>query len=62
MYLLQGTVDALYTDFRKGETPAVVLNIEYYLTSADGAKKNNVVFRKKYSQKEPIITIIQLKR
>ena len=54
MYLLQGTVDALYTDFRKGETPGVVLNVEYFLTSADGAKKNNVVFRKKYSQKEPI--------
>ena len=54
VYLLQGTVDAMYADFRKGQTAAVVLSMEYYLTSADGLKKNNVVFRKKYSQREPI--------
>jgi len=54
MYLLQGTVDEMYTDFRTGQTPAAVITIEYYLSNADGLKKNNVIFRKKYQQREPI--------
>ena len=54
LYLLQGTVDEMYTDFRSGQTPSVVLTVEYYLSRTDGLKKNNVLFRKKYLQKEPI--------
>ena len=54
MYLLQGTVDEMYTDFRTGQTPSAVITIEYYLSNADGLKKNNVIFRKKYQQREPI--------
>jgi cholesterol transport system auxiliary component len=53
-YLLQGTVDEIYTDFRRGQVPTVVISVEYYLSVADGGKKNNVVFRKKYRQTEPI--------
>jgi hypothetical protein len=54
MYLLQGTIDEMYTDFRPGQTPSAVFAIEYYLSSSDGLKKNNVLFRKKYLQSEPI--------
>ena len=54
MYLLQGTIDEMYTDFRLGQTPSAVFTIEYYLSSSDGLKKNNVLFRKKYYQSEPI--------
>ena len=54
MYLLQGTIDEMYTDFRPGQTPSAVFTIEYYLSSSDGLKKNNVLFRKKYHQSEPI--------
>lgn len=53
-YLLQGTVDEMYTDFRPGQRPGVVLTVEYYLTVAQSSKKNNVVFRKKYQIREPI--------
>jgi cholesterol transport system auxiliary component len=54
-YLLQGTVDSMYTDFRAGQKPAAVISIEYYLSSADGKSKNNVLFRKKYQKREPIL-------
>jgi len=54
MYLLQGTIDEMYTDFRTGHTPSAVFTIEYYLSSSDGLKKNNVLFRKKYHLSEPI--------
>jgi uncharacterized lipoprotein YmbA len=54
VYLLQGTVDSMYTDFRAGQKPAAVISIEYYLSSADGKSKNNVLFRKKYQKREPI--------
>jgi hypothetical protein len=54
MYLLQGTIDEMYTDFRLGQTPSAVFSIEYYLSSSDGLKKNNVLFRKKYHQREAI--------
>ena len=54
VYLLQGTVDSMYTDFRVGQKPAAVISIEYYLSSADGKTKNNVLFRKKYQKREPI--------
>jgi uncharacterized lipoprotein YmbA len=54
VYLLQGTVDSMYTDFRAGQKPAAVISIEYYLSSADGKTKNNVLFRKKYQKREPI--------
>jgi hypothetical protein len=54
LYLLQGAVDEMYTDFRKDQTPAVVFTIEYYLSTTDGKKKNNVIFRKKYTLRENI--------
>ena len=54
LYLLQGSVDEMYTDFRKDQTPAVVFTIEYYLSITDGVKKNNVIFRKKYTMRENI--------
>ena len=54
LYLLQGVVDEMYTDFRKDQTPAVVFTIEYYLSTTDGIKKNNVIFRKKYTLRENI--------
>jgi uncharacterized lipoprotein YmbA len=54
VYLLQGTVDSMYTDFRAGQKPAAVISIEYYLSSADGKSKNNVLFSKKYQKREPI--------
>jgi ABC-type uncharacterized transport system auxiliary subunit len=54
LYLLQGTVEEFYTDFRKGRPTLTVLTIEYYLSSTDGIRKNNVLFKKKYSVSEPI--------
>ena len=52
--MLQGTVDEMYIDFRKNQPPAAVFTVEYFLSSADGARKNNVLFRKKYTQRENI--------
>jgi ABC-type uncharacterized transport system auxiliary subunit len=54
LYVLQGTVDDFYTDFRKNQPTVVVLTIEYYLSSADGVRKNNVLFKKRYSQTQQI--------
>ena len=54
LYLLQGSVDEMYTDFRKDQVPAVVFTIEYFLSTTDGIKKNNVIFRKKYTLRENI--------
>jgi hypothetical protein len=54
LYLLQGTVDEMYIDFRKEQPPAAVFTVEYFLSSSDGARKNNVLFRKIYTQRQNI--------
>ena len=54
LYLIQGTVEEFYTDVRNGRPTLTVLTIEYYLSSTDGIRKNNVLFKKKYLVSEPI--------
>ena len=52
-YNLEGSVNALYGDFRNLQSPAAVLEIEFFLRNEDPAKAG-VVLHKRYLKTVPI--------
>jgi len=52
-YVLIGTVNALYGDFRNTNAPMAVLEIEFFLTSELPAKPG-IVMQKRYAKSQPL--------
>jgi len=52
-YVLEGSVNALYGDFRNLNAPAAVLEIEFFLHSEDSANPG-VVMQKRYMKTVPL--------
>ena len=52
-YVLEGSVNALYGDFRNLEKPAAVLEIEFFLHNEDSANPG-IVLQKRYTKTAPI--------
>jgi cholesterol transport system auxiliary component len=53
-YVLEGTVNALYGDFRNANAPRAVLEMEFFLTSEIPAKPG-VLMQKRYAKALPLI-------
>jgi cholesterol transport system auxiliary component len=54
-YVLEGSVNALYGDFRNLNAPTAVLEIEFFLHNEDAANPG-VVLQKRYMKSVPITT------
>jgi cholesterol transport system auxiliary component len=52
-YVLEGTVNALYGDFRNANSPRAVLEMEFFLTSEIPAKAG-VLMQKRYAKVVPV--------
>jgi cholesterol transport system auxiliary component len=52
-YILEGSVNALYGDFRNLDKPAAVLEIEFFLHNEDSANPG-IVLQKRYVKTAPI--------
>ena len=52
-YVLEGSVNALYGDFRNLNTPSAVLEIEFFLHNEDSANPG-VVLQKRYTKTVPL--------
>ena len=52
-YVLEGSVNALYGDFRNLDKPAAVLEIEFFLHNEDNANPG-IVLQKRYTKTAPI--------
>ena len=52
-YVLEGTVNALYGDFRNPDSPKAVLEMEFFLTSEIPAKPG-ILMQKRYSKSIPL--------
>jgi len=52
-YVLEGTVNALYGDFRNANAPGAVLEMEFFLTS-DIPEKPGILMQKRYAKSLPL--------
>jgi uncharacterized lipoprotein YmbA len=52
-YVLEGTVNALYGDFRNPDSPKAVLEMEFFLTSEIAAKPG-ILMQKRYAKSLPL--------
>ena len=52
-YVLEGTVNALYGDFRNSNSPRAVLEMEFFLTSEIPAKAG-ILMQKRYAKSVPL--------
>jgi cholesterol transport system auxiliary component len=52
-YVLEGTVNALYGDFRNADSPRAVLEMEFFLTSEIPGKPG-ILMQKRYAQSIPL--------
>lgn len=52
-HILEGTVSALYGDFRNGAVPKAVLEMEFFLVR-DLSARNEIIFRKDYAEAIPL--------
>jgi ABC-type uncharacterized transport system auxiliary subunit len=52
-HVLEGTIDALYGDFRDVAAPKAVLEMEFFL-SKESASKAEIVRRKRYAKSVPV--------
>jgi cholesterol transport system auxiliary component len=52
-YILEGTVNALYGDFRDANSPRAVLEMEFFLTSEIPAKAG-ILMQKRYAKAVPV--------
>ena len=52
-YVLEGTVNVLYGDFRNANSPKAVLEMEFFLTSEIPAKAG-VLMQKRYAKVVPV--------
>jgi cholesterol transport system auxiliary component len=52
-YVLEGTVNALYGDFRNANSPRAVLEMEFFLTSEIPAKPG-ILMQKRYAKSVPL--------
>jgi cholesterol transport system auxiliary component len=52
-YVLEGTVNALYGDFRNPSSPSAVLEMEFFLTSEIPAKPG-ILLQKRYAKSIPL--------
>jgi ABC-type uncharacterized transport system auxiliary subunit len=52
-YVLEGSVNALYGDFRDTGSPKAVLEMEFFLTR-DAAAKADIVTHRRYSRSAPV--------
>ncbi|HXV82577.1 MAG TPA: hypothetical protein VEG60_22155 [Candidatus Binatia bacterium] len=52
-YVLDGTVNALYGDFRESDSPRAVLEMEFFLTS-DIPAKPGILVQKRYGKSIPL--------
>ncbi|HEX9878644.1 MAG TPA: ABC-type transport auxiliary lipoprotein family protein [Candidatus Binatia bacterium] len=52
-HILEGTVSALYGDFRNGATPRAILEIEFYLLR-DHSAQNDILFQNAYAEEVPL--------
>ena len=52
-YVLEGTVNALYGDFRNANSPRAVLEMEFFLTSEIPAKAG-ILMQKRYAKAAPV--------
>jgi ABC-type uncharacterized transport system auxiliary subunit len=52
-YVLEGSINALYGDFRNLNAPAAVLEIEFFLHNEDGANPG-IVMQKRYGKSVPL--------
>jgi cholesterol transport system auxiliary component len=52
-YVLEGTVNALYGDFRNADSPRAVLEMEFFLSS-DTPAKPGILLQKRYTKSIPL--------
>jgi len=52
-YVLEGTVNGIYGDFRNGDAPAAVIELEFFLTS-DLPDKPGILLQKRYMKSVPV--------
>jgi hypothetical protein len=52
-HILEGSVNALYGDFRDAGSPRAVMEMEFFLTR-DGALKADIVVQKRYLKTVPL--------
>ena len=52
-YVLEGTVNGIYGDFRNSNAPAAIIDLEFFLTS-DLPSKPGILLQKRYVQSVPV--------